>query len=115
VDGLARAPQLMNALQQNFTTDLTFGDMSALYQTAGSLSDSSIEHLALTDADLLASYFQRQDSCGPYYVYVLCPDDPTYGTIHTYFQNDLGPKDGLAGHVPVQSANGRYHPPDLAD
>lgn len=115
VNGIARAPQLMSALQQNFTTDLSLGDMTALYSVAGSVADTAIEHVALTDSDLLDGEFQRQDSCGPYYVYVLCPEDPTYGTIHTYFQNAFVPRDALAAKVPVQIANASYNSTQLGD
>ncbi len=115
VNGLARAPQLMSALQQNFTTDLSLGDMTALYQVAGGVADASIAHVALTDSDLLDGYFEQPDSCGPYYVYLLCPEDPTYGTIHAYFQNVFVPRDALAAHVPVQIANASYNSTQLGD
>lgn len=115
VDGITRAPQLMNALQQNFTTDLSFIDLTALYQTAGGIQDSGIEHLALTDADLLQGFFAQPDTCGPYYTYVLCPVDQTYAVIHTYFQDDLVPRSALAGHVPVQIANASANTLDLGD
>ncbi|HEX6489580.1 MAG TPA: LCP family protein, partial [Candidatus Dormibacteraeota bacterium] len=115
VNGLTRAPQLMSALQQNFTTDLSFGDLTALYSTAGGIQDSGIEHLALTDTDLLAGYYAQQDSCGPYYTYVLCPIDQTYSVIHTYFQNDLVPRSALVGHVPIQIANASLNTSDLGD
>jgi LCP family protein required for cell wall assembly len=115
VNGIARAPQLLSALQQNFTTDLSLGDMSALYSVAGTVADSAIEHVALTDSDLLDGQFQQQDSCGPYYVYVLCPEDPTYGTIHTYFRNVFVPRDALAAKIPVQIANASYNSTQLGD
>jgi LCP family protein required for cell wall assembly len=115
VNGLTRAPALMNALQKDFTTDLSFGDMTAIYQAAGSVPDASIEHLALTDQDLLDSYFQQQDSCGPFYTFVLCPEDPTYGVIHTYFQNALVPADATSSHIPIQIANASYNSTQLGD
>jgi LCP family protein required for cell wall assembly len=115
VNGITKAPQLMDALQQNFTTDLSLIDLTTLYQTAGGIADAAIEHVALTDSDLLDGYYEQQDSCGPYYTYVLCPEDPTYGILHTYFQNAFVPTDALAGKVPVQIANASYNSTELGD
>lgn len=115
VNGITRAPQLMNALQQDFRTDLSLIDLASLYQVGGSVPDSAIEHLALTDQDFLDGYFAQPDSCGPYYTYVLCPVDPTYGTLHMYFQNEFVPRDVLSQKVPVQIANASYNTEDLGD
>lgn len=115
VNGLTKVPQLMNALQQDITTDLSFGDMTALYGAGGNVPESAIEHLALTDSDLLDGYVQSQDSCGPFYTYVLCPEDPTYATIHGYFQNALVPQDVLSSRIPIQIANASYNSTELGD
>ena len=113
VNGITRAPQLMAALQQDFKTDLSIGDLTSLYGVAGGIPDTAIEHLALTDQDFLDGYFQQQGSCGPYYVYVLCPEDPTYSTIHTYFQNEFVPRDVQSAKIPVQIVNASYNTLDL--
>ena len=115
VDGITKAGPIMAALQRDFTTDLSLGDLSALYHAAGGVTDQAAIHLALTDQDLLDGYFERQDSCGPFYTYVLCTEDPTYQTIHTYFANAFVPRSALKVKVPVQIANASANSYDLGD
>ena len=107
VNGLAKAPQLMDALQKNFKTDLDLNDIRTLYDWGAKLPDSAITRVALTDQDLLAGYFEQEGSCGPDYAYVLCAVDPTFSYLHHYFDPAVQFVDPavLAEKAPVQVIN----------
>ncbi len=113
---LAKAPQLMNALQKNFTTDMDLNDLKALYDFAGSLPDSSITRVALTDTDLLTSYVPYQrGSCGDRQLYVLCPEDQSYQVLHRYFASLFIDPKVAAEKAPIQVANASRSSLDLQD
>ena len=91
VNGFAKAPQLLNVLQKNITTDMTFSDMKAIYDWGKNLPNSSIVKVALTapapgtEGNLLDS-----GNCGMgAYVSQLCPIDPSYTMIHRYLRSVL--------------------------
>ncbi len=48
VNGWAKAPQLLDALQKNIHTDMSLADMKAIYDWGKNLPDSAILRLALT-------------------------------------------------------------------
>jgi LCP family protein required for cell wall assembly len=116
VNGFAKAPQLLNALQKNIHTDMTISDMKAIYDWGKNLPDSSIIRVALTapsatgDGNFLDSY---DCGMGPG-VSQLCPDDPSYWEIKHYFATGIfiNPKT-LAEKAPVQFVNGANNFPGL--
>jgi LCP family protein required for cell wall assembly len=108
INGFSKAPQLLTALQNNITTDMSLSDMRAIYDWGKNLPDSSIIRVALTapapatEGNLLDSY-----NCGMGSgVSQLCPDDPTFGMIHSYVASLIIPSAVLAEKAPVQIANG---------
>ena len=102
VGGVAKLPGILSAIESNIKTDLSIDDIKAVYDFAGHLPSNRIMHLALTDQDFLASYFERAGSCGPWATYVLCPIDPTYQSIHHLFQNQFVPGPALAQGATVK-------------
>src|ERR1700686_3891170 len=62
VNGFAKAPQLLDALQKNINTDMSLSDMKAVYDWGKNLPASSILRIALTapsgsaDGNLLDAY-----------------------------------------------------------
>src|SRR5438876_9226156 len=48
VNGFAKAPQLLSALQKNINTDMTLSDMKAIFDWGKNLPDSAIIRIALT-------------------------------------------------------------------
>jgi hypothetical protein len=111
---LTKAPQLMDALQSNFKTDLDLNDLKAIYDWAGKLPESSFVRVALTDQDLLDAYYQRAGGCGaPANEYVLCAEDRSFGYVHQYFANLLLPPPVLSEKAPVQIVNGTRFSVDL--
>src|SRR6202165_2728825 len=48
VNGFAKAPQLLDALQKNINTDMSLSDMKAIYDWGKNLPDTSIIRVALT-------------------------------------------------------------------
>src|SRR5205807_2572686 len=48
VNGFAKAPQLLDALQKNIHTDMSVSDMKAIYDWGKNLPDSSIIRIAIT-------------------------------------------------------------------
>jgi polyisoprenyl-teichoic acid--peptidoglycan teichoic acid transferase len=115
VDGFAKAPALLDALQKNITTDMTLSDMKAIYDWGKNVPDSSIIRTALVsasgagDGNFLDSY---DCGMGPA-VSQLCPQDPTYAIIHKYFAAVFVDPKVLAEKAPVQIANGTYNFYDL--
>jgi LCP family protein required for cell wall assembly len=108
VNGFAKAPQLLNALQKNINTDMTLSDMKAIFDWGKNLPDASIIRVALTapsgaaEGNLLDSY---NCGMGPY-VSQLCPDDASYSMIHRYLSSVLIDPKVLAEKAAIQVANG---------
>ena len=115
VNGFAKAPALLTALQQNIHTDMSLTDMKAIYDWGKNLPDSSIVRVALTapsgasDGNLLD---YGDCGLGPS-VSQLCPDDPSYGMIHRYMASVLIDPKTLAEKAPVQFVNGATNSPGL--
>ncbi|OLC26060.1 MAG: hypothetical protein AUG06_12415 [Actinobacteria bacterium 13_1_20CM_2_65_11] len=115
INGFSKAPQLLSALQQNITTDMSLSDMRAIYDWGKNLPDTSIIRTALTapsgagDGNLLDSY---NCGMGPS-VSQLCADDPSFAMIHRYIASLLIDPAVLAEKAPVQIANGANNFPGL--
>lgn len=106
VSALTKAPQLMDALQANFLTDMDLTDIKALYDFVSKLPETATEHFAVTDQDLAAGFnpFQR-GTCGEPDLYVLCPVDPTYRMWQAVFARAFVSRQVLAEQAPVQLLN----------
>src|SRR6202521_3058582 len=108
VNGFAKAPQLLTALQKNIHTDMTLSDMKAIYDWGKNLPDSSILRVAITapsgaaEGNLLDSF---NCGMGPS-VSQLCADDQSYNMIHKYFASIFVDPKTLGEKAPVQFANG---------
>jgi len=107
VGAVTQAPQLMNALQANFRTDMDLTDLKAVYDFAGKVPDTGIQHFAVTDQDLGIGYLppRTTGSCGPRNAYAFCPLDPSYQTWQAVFSHLFVPKPTLAEQAPVQLVN----------
>ena len=116
VNGFSKAPALLNALQQNITTDMSLSDMKAIYDWGKNLPNTSIIKVALTapqpgtDGNLLDF---ADCGMGPS-VSQLCPLDPSYTMIHRYLRNVLIDPAAIAEKAPIQFANGSNNFVDLA-
>jgi LCP family protein required for cell wall assembly len=115
VNGFAKAPALLAALQKNIHTDMSPTDMKAIYDWGKNLPDSSIVRVALTapsgsaQGNLLDSY-----DCGlGAGTSQLCADDPSYNMIHRYLGSVLIDPKTLAEKAPVQFVNGSNNFPGL--
>jgi LCP family protein required for cell wall assembly len=115
VNGFAKAPALLSALQKNIHTDMSLADMKAIYDWGKNLPDSSIVRVALTapsgaaEGNLLDAY-----DCGlGAGTSQLCPDDPSYSMIHRYLASVLVDPKTLAEKAPVQFVNGSNNFPGL--
>src|SRR6202048_2328638 len=108
VNGFAKAPQLLDALQKNIHTDMSLSDMKAIYDWGKNLPDSSIIRVALTaPSPVGGGNLLDSDDCGmgPG-VSQLCPDDPTYNMIKRYVASVFIDPKSLAAKPTVQVANG---------
>ena len=117
VNGFAKAPQLLDALQKNIHTDMSLSDMKAIYDWGKNLPNSSIIHIALTaPAPATDGNFLYGGNCGlgPY-ASQLCAEDPTYRMVHQYVSSVFVDQAVLAEKAPVQFANGSYTYGDLAN
>jgi LCP family protein required for cell wall assembly len=108
VNGFAKAPQLLDALQKNINTDMSLSDMKAVYDWGKNLPDTSIVRVALT-ANSAAAPGNLLDygdcGLGPA-VSQLCADDPSFTMIHKYLASVLIDPKTLAERAPVQFVNG---------
>src|SRR5438876_8188339 len=115
INGFSKAPQLLTALQNHITTDMSLSDMRAIYDWGKNLPDSSIIRVALTgpapgtEGNLLDSY---NCGMGPG-VSQLCADDPSFAMIHRYIAAVLIDPAVLAEKAAVQFANGANNFPGL--
>jgi LCP family protein required for cell wall assembly len=115
VNGFAKAPQLLSALQKNINTDMSLSDMKAIYDWGKNLPDSSIIRIALTapsglgDGNLLDSY---NCGMGPA-VSQLCADDQSYTMIHRYVASIFVDPKTLGEKAPIQFVNGSTSFSDL--
>jgi len=108
VNGFAKAPQLLDALQKNINTDMSLSDMKAIYDWGKNLPDSSIVRVALTaNSGAARGNLLGYGNCGlgPY-VSQLCADDPSFTMIHKYLASVLIDPKILAERAPVQFVNG---------
>jgi LCP family protein required for cell wall assembly len=117
VNGFAKAPQLLDALQKNINTDMSLSDMKAIYDWGKNLPDTSIIRVALTaNSGAAPGNLLDYGNCGlgPY-VSQLCADDQTFNQIHRYLENVLIDPKTLAEKAPIQFANGASTFSDLAN
>jgi anionic cell wall polymer biosynthesis LytR-Cps2A-Psr (LCP) family protein len=114
VNGIARAPQLMDAVQADFKTDMDINDVTALYNLLGKLPESSIQHFAITDQNLVVDVNGTGGDCGgPRGAFVLCPVDATYHVWQAIFGRVPLPTTTLAEQAPVQLVNASRNTTDL--
>jgi LCP family protein required for cell wall assembly len=115
INGFSKAPQLLTALQNHITTDMSLSDMRAVYDWGKNLPDTSIVRVALTapapgtEGNLLDSF-----NCGMgANVSQLCADDPSFGMIHKYIASLLIDSAVLGEKAPIQIVNGSNNFPGL--
>jgi LCP family protein required for cell wall assembly len=108
VNGFAKAPQLLNALQQNIHTDMSVSDMKAIYDWGKNLPDSAIIRVAITAPSGAAEgNLLDYGDCGlGTGASQLCADDPTFNMIHRYLASVFIDPKTLAEKAPVQIVNG---------
>ena len=104
-NGLAHAPQLMDALQKDFVSSLDLSDLEALYAFGGKLPDSAIGHFGITEGDLVDRFYARKGSCAEFYADVLCPVDPSFAAMKAFFAALFVDPRVLAERAPVEVVN----------
>ena len=115
VNGFAKAPQLLDALQKNINTDMSLSDMKAIYDWGKNLPDTSIVRVALTATSGAApGNLLDYGNCGlGAGVSQLCADDPSFSMIHKYLASVLIDPKTLAEKAPIQFMNGANNFPGL--
>jgi LCP family protein required for cell wall assembly len=115
VNGFAKAPALLSALQKNVHTDMSITDMKAIYDWGKNLPDSSIIRIALTaPSGVAAGNLLDAYDCGMgSWVSQLCADDPSFTMIHKYIASIFIDPKTLGEKAPVQFANGANNFPGL--
>ena len=115
VNGFAKAPQLLDALQKNIHTDMSLSDMKAIYDWGKNLPDSSLIRVALTTPSPLGEgNLLDSGNCGMGSgVSQLCPDDPSYNMIKKYVASVFIDPKVLGEKAPIQFANGANNFYDL--
>ena len=115
VGAITRAPALMDALQKDFDTSLTLSDLKGLYDWSRALPDGAVSRAGISATDFLGEYYLRRDTCGNFSEYTLCPEDPSYRSLRTYFANLLVDPQVLHEAAPIQVVNGSRSLADLGD
>ncbi len=114
-NAITRAPALMDAMQKDIDTSLTFADLKALFDWSRGVSDASVGHAGITGTDFLEAFYLRRGTCGDFREYTLCPEDPTFGELHTFFSNLFIDPQVLKEGAPVQVMNGSRSIADLGE
>lgn len=100
INGIVKAPQLMDALQKNFKTDLALDDLKALYDWGKSTDESAYLHFALSTELMLEGGINAcANGDGQY---TLCPEDRTYITVKNYFSHTFPPVSLAKAHTNLQ-------------
>ncbi|MBO0682939.1 MAG: LCP family protein [Candidatus Dormibacteraeota bacterium] len=114
INGITKAPAMMDALQQDLETDLDLSSITAIYHFGAQLKDSSFIHLAVTDQNLVQDIEPYSGgTCGSIDAFALCPEDPTYRTWHNEFSHLFIDHRTLAEQAPVQLVNANAVSGDL--
>ena len=113
VNAVAKAPQLMDALQKNFVSSLDLADLNALYGFEGKLPDTAIGHFGITQDDLVQRFYLQRGGCGDIYADVLCPLDPSFGVMHAFFANLFIDPKVAAEKAPIRIDNASAGVEDL--
>jgi hypothetical protein len=109
MNAITKAPELMSALQKNFSSNVSLSDLKALYDWGAKLPDSAIGHVPITNQDFL-----QDQSCGSG-GYYLCYADGTGKMLRGYLANLFVDPQVLGQKVPIQIANGSRSLPTLGD
>ena len=108
INAITKAPQLLGALQQDMATNLTLTDATALYNWSKTVNDNAVRRISIDDTNLVTEC----DQAAGYY---LCPQDPSFKTIHAFMQNSLVAPSVLKEGASVQIANASLSLPQMGD
>jgi len=108
-NALTKAPQLMDALQKDFSTDLDLNNLRALQAWTRKLPDNAVGRAAITVDDLAS------DQCSSPAAYLVCPLDPSWTMIRQYFANLFVAPSVVMEKAPLQIANASRSLPELGD
>jgi LCP family protein required for cell wall assembly len=114
-NAITKAPAMMDALQNDFSTNLGLSDLKAIYDWAGKLSDGAIGRAAITNSNFADDYYQRRGTCGDFNQYTLCPVDSSFRMLKTYFANLFVDPKVLKEAAPVQVVNSSRTLDDMGD
>ena len=105
VGGVGNLPGLISSLGDNVLTDLTIGDMEALYGLVKNVDSTKIEHVSLDDTNFLYEC-GYPSNCGAAYLYA---HDRSYQAVTHFVQNIFPNPKALAENAPVTffDASGR--------
>lgn len=112
---VAKAPSLMDALQKDISTSLDLNDLKSLADWQSKVPDGAIGRVGISAEDFLGEYYLRRGTCGDFYAYTLCPQDPSFQVLRAYFAGMLVDPKILREGAQVQMVNGSRSLDDLAD
>jgi LCP family protein required for cell wall assembly len=115
INAVTKAPQLMDALQKDFDTNLGLADLRAVADWSGKLPDSAIGRVGISATDFLGEYYGKSGTCGDYNVYTLCPQDPSYQVLKKYVAGMFVDPKVLREGAPIQMVNASRSLDDLGD
>ncbi len=103
--GIGNLPGLISSLGDNVLTDLSIGDMEALYGLVKNVDSKKVEHVSLDDTNFLYECGYPQN-CGAAYLYA---HDRSYQSVTHFIQNVFPNPKAVAENAPVTfyDASGR--------
>ena len=102
IGGIGSLPDVLNALGDNVRTDLTVGDVEALYGLVKDVDVTKVEHVSIDNTNFLYDCGYPR-SCGAYYIFT---KDSTFQTLG-HFINGVFPNTGALGeHAAVTVVDG---------
>jgi LCP family protein required for cell wall assembly len=103
IGGIARLPDVINALGNNVLTNLTISDAEALYGLVQGVNPASIEHISIDNTNFLYNC-NYPYQCAAYYLYAL---DRSFKSISHFVQDVFPPEAALgeAAHVTFVDAS----------
>lgn len=106
-DAITKAPQLMNALQQDMATNLTLTDLKAMYNWSKQVNDNSVKRVSIDNTNFVTDCTSGGAA--------LCPIDADYNVLHSYVANTFVDPAVLKEGAPVQIANASASLPEMGD
>ena len=98
IGGIGQLPDVISALGDNVSTNLTISDAEALYGLVQGVNPATIEHISIDDTNFLYDC-QYPTKCGGYYLFA---HDSSFHELNHYVQDVFPPAAALADGAKIK-------------